>query len=120
MTGRTLTLAFAIVVFAAATARAHHSYALFDREHPVTIEGELERIVFGNPHVVLAVRSGGTTYSVEWGNLIQMGRWSVTKDTLAAGDHIIVTGSVPHDPADHRLSIVTAVKRPTDGWHWER
>jgi len=110
----------AAVCLAAATASAHHNYAVFDREHPVSIEGDIERVVFGNPHVILAIRAGDTTYSVEWGNLQQMTRWSITKDTLAAGDHVIVTGAVPRDRADHRLSLVTAIRRPADGWNWGR
>jgi hypothetical protein len=109
------------VVFAlAGTAAAHHSYAAFDREHPVSIEGDIERVVFANPHVTFALRSGATTYSVEWGNLIQMNRWSVSSTTLSPGDHVIVTGSITFDKTDHRLSIVKGIRRPSDGWSWAR
>lgn len=117
---RMIALALAGVCLLPQIANAHHNYAAFDREHPVSIEGDVERVVFANPHVVLAVRSGDTTYSVEWGNLTQMNRWRIAKDTLAAGDHIVVTGSVTRDAADHRLSIVTAIRRPVDGWSWTR
>ncbi len=104
----------------ATAAYAHHNYALFDREHPVSLEGDVERVVFANPHVILALHSGDTTYSVEWGNLQQMRRWNVNPDTVVAGDHLIVTGSAPKDRTDHRLSILTAIRRPSDGWSWGR
>jgi hypothetical protein len=115
---RILSATIAAVCLAAATLNAHHSYAAFDREHPVSIEGDIERVVFANPHVTLMLHSGETTYSVEWGNLRQMDRWNIAKETLAAGDHIIVTGSVTYDRADHRLSIVKGIRRPADGWSW--
>jgi len=59
-------------------------------------------------------------YSVEWGNINQMVRTNVASNTLIAGDHVVVTGSAPRDPADHRLSIITDIRRPSDGWHWSR
>src|SRR5256885_2373871 len=117
---RIFALTLAAVALAAASLSAHHSYAVFDREHPVSIEGVVERVVFANPHVILAVRAGDVTYSVEWGNLNQMVRTNVASTTLVAGDRVIVTGSAPRDPADHRLSIITDIRRPSDGWHWSR
>jgi hypothetical protein len=99
---------------------AHHSYAAFDREHPMSIEGEITQLVYGNPHVVIAVRATDATYSVEWGNLRQMNQWNVAKDTLAVGDHIVVTASATHERTDHRLSLVNAIRRPADGWAWTR
>jgi hypothetical protein len=113
-----IALAVAAVLVVAATARAHHSYAAFDREHPVTVEGDIERMIFANPHVTFTLHSRETTYSVEWGNLNQMNRANVTSTTLAPGDHVIVTGSITFDRTDHRLSIVKAITRPSDGWSW--
>jgi hypothetical protein len=117
---RIFAVTLATASLASATLLAHHSYALFDREHPVSIEGDIERVVFANPHVILTVRSGETTYSVEWGNLRQMDAWRIAKDTVAAGDHVIVTGSAPRDTADRRLSLITGIRRPADGWNWSR
>jgi len=115
-----IALTVAALLAVAVSARAHHSYAAFDREHPVAIEGDIERMIFANPHVTFALRSGETTYSVEWGNLNQMNRYGVTSTTLAPGDHVIVTGSITFDKADHRLSIVKEIRRPSDGWIWGR
>ena len=108
----------AALTVSAATLGAHHSYAAFDREHPVTVEGTIGRVIFANPHVVLTLDSGGKTLSVEWGNLRQMDRSSVNIDTLKVGDHILVTGAATRDPEDKRISLITDIQRPADGWHW--
>ena len=112
--------AIVVACLTGAPLSAHHSYAAFDREHPITIEGTIGRVVFANPHVVFTVETAGKTYSVEWGNLGQMTRYSVTKDTLNVGDHVLVTGSATFDSADNRFSIVREIRRPSDGWHWGR
>jgi hypothetical protein len=108
------------MMLAAATLAAHHSYASFDREHPVSVEGDIESLVFANPHVVVGLRTSDGSYKVEWGALNQMMRWNITKDTLRVGDHLIVTAAPTRDPDDRRLSIVTQVRRPADGWRWSR
>ena len=100
---------------------AHHSYAAFDREHPVSIEGDITQVVFANPHVVLTVRAADADYTVEWLSMFQLtGRYHVVKDTLAAGDHVVVTARATRNPSEHRLSLVTDVRRPRDGWSWTR
>ncbi len=117
---RVLAIALATSTLLVATLEAHHSYAAFDRDHPVSVEGDIDRVVFANPHVVVTLRTSDTTYNVEWGNLNQMLRWNVTKDTLRVGDRVIVTAAPTHDPQDRRLSIVTRIRRPSDGWYWDR
>ena len=110
----------AMVVLTAATLGAHHSYAAFDREHPVAVEGDIDSLLFANPHVVVGLRTADGSYKVEWGALNQMVRWNITKDTLHVGDHVIVTAAPTHDPADRRLSVVSEIRRPLDGWRWSR
>jgi len=120
----TRTLMLTLAVLAAAlpvTLDAHHSYAAFDREHPVSIEGEITQVVFANPHVVLTVRAADADYTVEWLSMFQLtGRYRVAKGTLTAGDHVVVTARATRNPSEHRLSLVTDVRRPRDGWSWSR
>lgn len=117
---RLVALTSAAVLLAAVTVGAHHSYAAFDREHPVSVEGEIETMLFVNPHVVVGLKTSEGSYRVEWGALNQMMRWNITRDTLHVGDHVIVTAAPTHDPAERRLSLVSEIRRPADGWRWSR
>jgi hypothetical protein len=117
---RLVALTSAAVLLAAVTVGAHHSYAAFDREHPVSVEGDIETMLFVNPHVVVGLKTTEGSYRVEWGALNQMMRWNITRDTLHVGDHVIVTAAPTHDPAERRLSLVSEIRRPADGWRWSR
>ena len=120
---------YLVVLLAAAAcafggpALAHHSFAATYLEtESVTIEGELVQFVFRNPHsfvhVTVKDKDGTTvTYNVEWGGTGQLGGTGVTRDTLKAGDSVIITGSPGRNAADHRLRMVS-LKRPRDGFAW--
>jgi len=112
-------LMLAILLLAAGSLFAHHSYGAFDRDHPAIIEGTIERLLFVNPHVTLTIKTADSTlYTAEWNAVFQLGRTGVTAGTLKEGDHVIITGSPKKDPAEHFLSILTAIRRPADGWSW--
>ena len=117
----TLGSTLAAIALATATLSAHHSYAAFDREHPVSIEGEISRVLYANPHVVMTVRAADGDYTVEWLSFTQLARWRDPKTTsLNVGDHVIVTARATKDRSEHRLSLVTDIRRPADGWSWSR
>ena len=103
---------------------AHHSFAgtYLEDAPPMTIEGELKAFLVRNPHSFVQVevkdKSGATTrWAVEWGAGGQLGRQGVTRDTLKAGDHVIVVGNPGRTAEDHRLRMVN-ITRPSDGWKW--
>jgi hypothetical protein len=116
--------AFALTVAAfcltATAAFAHHSYAAYDREHPVSIEGDISQVVYANPHVILTVHANDAEYTVEWLSLYQVSRWIVAKGKLAVGDHVVLTGCALRDKTERRISLVTDIRRPSDGWAWSR
>jgi len=117
---RILASTLTTICLCAATLSAHHSYAAFDREHPVSIEGNLAQVLYANPHVVMTVRTADGDYTVEWLSFTQVSRWMIDKGTLNVGDHVIITARATRDRTEHRLSLVTDIRRPADGWSWSR
>lgn len=103
-------------------ANAHHSFAATYLEgQSVTIEGDLVTFELRNPHSfvnVMVKDSGGqmVRYLVEWGSTTQL-QGKISRDTLKAGDHIVITGNPARNPDDHRVRLVT-LRRPKDGWSW--
>jgi len=102
---------------------AHHSFAAtYDQAKTVTIEGKMAQFLMRNPHSFLHVlvkdESGQMQrWAVEWQGTAQIASAGITRDTLKAGDPVIVTGNPGRDPADHRIRMVT-IKRTTDGFVW--
>ena len=102
---------------------AHHSFPAFYFEaQSMTVEGELVEFEYRSPHAwvrVMATDERGEMqqFAAEWSNPTRLGQGGVTKDTLKAGDHVIVTGSPGRNPAEHRLHL-KGIHRPADGWTW--
>src|SRR5215831_3904243 len=117
---RIFAVAVTILLVMAGVAAAHHKKAAYDRDHPVSIEGEISQVLYANPHVILTVRTNDVEYTVEWLSLYQVSRWIVAKGKLAVGDHIVLTGCPLRDRTERRISLVTDIRRPADGWTWSR
>ncbi|HUQ51586.1 MAG TPA: DUF6152 family protein [Gammaproteobacteria bacterium] len=106
---------------ALAPAQAHHSYAAFDRCTPVELEGEIANVEWANPHIRISLRTAEVaSYSVEWFSLIQMERAGLAAEVLKTGDHVVITGKAMRDPSMKILSLVTEIRRTSDGWTWTR
>jgi hypothetical protein len=94
---------FLIFVLAAASLRAHHSFAAeFDNKKPVELKGTLVELEWVNPHawihMEVADASGKVTkWDCELGspNLLMRNGWR--RDSLKKGDVIIVNGSQAKD-----------------------
>jgi hypothetical protein len=115
-----------LVLFSAAVvapADAHHSFAAYYYEsETMTVEGAVVLFEFKNPHawVHIAVKdaTGQTlTYSAEWANPNSLKRQNITKETLKAGDYVIVTGSPGRNASEHKLHL-KGIERSSDGWRW--
>jgi len=121
----TITRALQLAATAAATfafghAYAHHSYAAFDRCKPVALDGEITSVQWVNPHIVIDLKTPDVaSYRIEWMSLIQLERAGLA-EPLNAGDRVIITGSAMRDPATKVLSLIAEIRRPSDGWSWQR
>ena len=117
----------AFAALAGCAVYAHHSFAAaYLEDQEVAIEGTVSQFLFRNPHSfvrVTAFTKGDRSktqypYVVEWGGGGQLTRMGVTRDTLKAGDYVVVTGSPGRNPADRRMRM-KSIARPKDGWKWK-
>jgi hypothetical protein len=118
---RTFEAVVGILILAGGSAAlAHHSYGSFFLDRTASIEGDIHQLRFVNPHVVIQIRTADSSiYTATWGPADQVERSGVTKTTLKIGDHVIVSGAPPRDPASHELMPVWEIRRPSDGWAWK-
>lgn len=58
--GRRVALAMATLV--AGAAGAHHGWGSYDAERPLTVEGRIAEVAYGNPHVEIVVEADGTRW----------------------------------------------------------
>jgi Family of unknown function (DUF6152) len=59
----TALVAAAAIIGLAGTALAHHSFAMFDQEHPIELAGTVKEFKFTSPHtfILLEVKNGEET-----------------------------------------------------------
>ena len=94
MTKTTATLALLLAAFAG-SAPAHHSFAMFDSQKEVVLEGTVREFQWTNPHtwIQLVVTEQGqpVEYSIEADspNILSRRGWS--KASFAPGDRVRIT-----------------------------
>jgi hypothetical protein len=89
-------LASAVLVATNAAAMAHHSFAMFDQENPIDLEGVVQEFKYTSPHsyILLEVR-GQDGSAVVWNlegqapSLLTREGWS--SQTLKPGDEVVIT-----------------------------
>jgi len=101
----------------------HHSFtSTYIENQQTSIEGELVRFAYRNPHALLQIMASDANrqmqqWTVEWEGRGQLDHDGVTGMTLKAGDRVVITGNPGKNAADHWLRAQTIV-RPKDGWKW--
>ncbi len=82
-------------------ALAHHSFAPFEMDKEVTMEGTVTEYRFGNPHTHIVVKSATPSlagnWDVEGGGANIMRRQGWTKNTFKPGDSIKLVGHPMRD-----------------------
>jgi hypothetical protein len=93
---KTLALAAAALGATALPALAHHSFAMFDNQKEVELNGTVKDFQWTNPHTwiqVVVPNDAGTStseWSVEGGNPGDLARRGWKKTSLKPGDKVIV------------------------------
>jgi len=77
-------------------ALAHHSFAMFDQDNPIELEGTVHEFKFTSPHSFILLRvkdqdGGSTVWNLEAGSPTALGRDGWTAKTLKAGDEVRLT-----------------------------
>jgi hypothetical protein len=102
---KTLTalLAAAVMVLAAQSAGAHHSFAAeFDASSPIDLTGTVTKVAWANPHTffyidVTNAKGDIENWALEMGSPNGLMRRGWTRDSMKIGDLVIVTGSRAKD-----------------------
>ena len=88
---------------------AHHSTAMYDGEHPITVSGVVKKFDWTNPHafIYLDVKNEKGTvveWEVEMMSLNHLRGYGWTSKTVKAGDTISCTGSPAKSGAPSMIS----------------
>ena len=104
----------------ASPAAAHHP-PRFDRCKLYTIEGNVQRVDWGNPHVKLSIKTeDGATYDLIWRSIQQLTLAGVQKDAVRVGDRLVVTGSKQSEDGDHVSLLLSELHNASDGVQWSQ
>jgi hypothetical protein len=97
LTVRSLVSGFAAALLLGSSAmlQAHHSFAMFDKSHTVTIVGTIKSVEWTNPHVWIWVsvpnaQGGMDDWGLESGGPSQMNRMGIRRAVFTPGEKITV------------------------------
>jgi uncharacterized protein DUF6152 len=105
------------------TAYAHHSLgATYEGDKEVKLEGKIVQLLLRNPHSFLQIDvpdKDGTMqrWSLEWRSSGQLGQAGIKRDTLKAGDEVVITANPSRTKGDNRGALKT-LHRTSDGFGW--
>jgi len=109
-----LTLLAMLAAGASAAALAHHSFAVFfDEAKTVNVTGTVTEFQFRNPHGLIKVDTGGkegeaSSWRAETNSPSILERRGWTKNSLKAGDRIVIEGWPARDGSNYmRMRKVT-------------
>ena len=89
-------IAGAALAAASGAALAHHSFAMFDQDHPMELQGTVTEFKFTSPHTFILLEVKGTdgsstTWNLEGASPSALVREGWASKTLKAGDELKMT-----------------------------
>ena len=124
MTARLVVLAMACVWASGVVGHAHHSFpATYQITKIITLKGTIAQFSMRNPHSFIQVDAAEADgkvqrWALEWGGAAQLVSQGVLRDSLKAGDSVVITANPPRSTADATRALLKTIVRPTDGWSW--
>jgi hypothetical protein len=118
-----LLLTLASLAILAIAAMGHHSLsATYDANKTVTLDGKILQLELRNPHSYLQVEAADDKgamqrWSLEWRSAGSLGQQNIKRDTLKAGEEVVVTLNPSRTAGDHRGALLT-LHRKKDGFGW--
>ncbi|HEU4619500.1 MAG TPA: DUF6152 family protein [Gammaproteobacteria bacterium] len=115
-----------LALFAGAgPAHAHHSVALYDTDHLVTIEGVVTRVEWTSPHVFVYFterKADGSTreWSMELDPPVLLRRYGWHSTTVSVGDAITCTGAPARSGAALMRGAIVTLGDGTQLRVWSR
>ena len=112
-----LTLAFAAgLLVVAGPALAHHSMAIYDQSHEITLKGTVTEFRLTNPHIQILFDVKSESGTVEhWSSIgdnpVNLRRKGWNRNTIKANDEITITGF----PAKDGRPLMTTNKVAVNG-----
>ena len=120
---RKIFVTLAALLMGGIAAYAHHSLgATYDGGKTVTIDGKILQLLLRNPHSFLQVEGPDEKgvmqrWSLEWRSAGSLGQQNIKRDSLKAGEEVVITMNPSRTPADHRGALVT-LHGKSDGFGW--
>jgi hypothetical protein len=98
-----LALIAPMLVFHASPARAHHSWAPYDVEREVTLEGLVTEYKWANPHSYIRLETAGADgrseiWEIEASSAVVMRNRGWSADSVAVGDRVTVYANPSRNP----------------------
>ena len=101
-------LAGGVALSASASALAHHGWA-WTEDQPFELNGTIEDIYIGNPHVTLTVRAEDGSWHVDLAPLARTLRAGFDEEAAAVGDEVTLIGFRSRDPDELSMKAARVI-----------
>ena len=115
---RGLWTALVAVLLMGASVTAHHSFQAYEADVTVTPDGTIIETRFADPHTLLQIQGPDGAYTVEWRPASELAALGIDERSFRPNQYLVITGSPFINPRAKRMSLVSEIVRPEDGWRW--